>query len=491
MTEFNEQGPSEREIRDALQNFEAPFDPKSWQLFEQKLNEKYTEEKPEAVAEVDKIVYPKIARFEADFSSKSWAILADRLKLIAVRKRQVWSSKLIESAIFLLLLANLPAWLGLAPEPKKRIFIPKNQAVAALEEPSDRHENRSKKDFFVVEKNDPASQFLQKFGIDGATADGLLAAASAIFPFPAAAIFDGSASLFSDQFLSETEADFLASENENATRPPLDFSSQLIDNQPIAQKKLNASPSLFDLFAASAPKKIASQNGPFLPVHFVAEKAKKRRFRVAAFASPQLNYVETIGGTSDESKKYQQLSVGYGGGVSFGSKKGRWGVETGLAYQAKNFVQPHELITGDFENYLVSKTEKIELEQIDVPLHLTCQIGRLRKTKITALAGNSLQIVAQKNIVRTAQTADPKGILANVALRESQKNQGLFEGGRLDANAVLTADFGLRIERPLGTSRLAFFVQPTVQTPIGSEGLGDQKAKITSFSLRTGIVSTL
>lgn len=233
----------------------------------------------------------------------------------------------------------------------------------------------------------------------------------------------------------------------------------------------------------------------FVPLAYHFEKKTKRQLQVGIFAAPETNIVRTPS-TEFGAPDYVQLVHGYAFGLTIGQKWGLIGYETGLIYQAKNLDRREISVYGNLQDGFVKQLlDRQEYEIVGIPVRVTAKIARLGHTSISARGGFSANAIVQKNNVRqkieTPQPAIPntEGPLALYRKNKEEQN-GLFEGGSLSENGFVTADAGLRLERPVG-GRMSVFFEPMVQYSIKNQGIGLRKDKLSTFSWQVGMTATL
>ncbi len=495
MTEKNY---SEREIKDALDNLEVPYNPASWEKLEARLNAPFTEEKPAAVEEVDKLVRPKIERFEAVYDPAHWQIMADRLRLIAARRRQIASTKLLETALVLLFLGNLPTWLGLGRAEPQRIPISAGAPIAGVEEPDAEGFIRRTLEAkarqaaaTAIDLNDPAA-----VGPDASlqpSPDGSLdiIKESPVVPASEISITEEVVNSLRDFFFTKKPA-------EEATKPPLPIAAL---GQPYGQV-LGEKQSAFGKLAAVEPveTRMTEVDGEFGPTFLPFEPSyigkKERRFKVGIFIAPQANLARTPA-LDPINPDIVQLKNGWAFGLNFSATRDRFGFETGLTYESKSLDRNLTATSGSLEEGF-TKTVLLQQQQYEiagVPLRATMRIGQVRHVSFSARLGASACAIVQKNNVKdridsySSGNNYVPGILA-LQRNNKQERRGLFEGGSLMENGFITADAAVRLERPIGR-RLSLFVEPVFQHTVVPKGIGLRHDRLSTFSLQTGVTATL
>jgi hypothetical protein len=139
--------------------------------------------------------------------------------------------------------------------------------------------------------------------------------------------------------------------------------------------------------------------------------------------------------------------------------------------------------------------DEVDADLVTVPVKATRRIGKMGKTTAHAVAGLTANFAANKRYgYKTVHYPPPVPVPTpggpvspNSVIPEGK---GIFEKGGLVQNAYATADLGLRVERPLGSSRYTAFVEPMYRQSLGG-GLGPHAARISTFSLQAGVMASL
>jgi Outer membrane protein beta-barrel domain len=485
---------NERQIKETLDNLEVPFNLAHWEKLEQKMNAPFVEENPPAVEEVDKIVYPKLTRLEPAFKAEHWDLMATRLRQIAARRRQIVSSKLLETAIFLLLILNLPSWLGMNAPTERTFLMPRNQAIAEWNEAAKSGHLNSK----ISESNQNSTVFGQNFvenvviqNNHETTTDAEPNAELLEVQLKPVSIGQEIFNTFRNFILEKTAEPKPVQPNPAIAQN----NAQLLDNQLIDAK----SNTKLDDFSGISARKLAYLNDQksidFLPLAVDFKPKSKRQTQIGVFTGLDYNFIRTPAEDSD-SKSVEQLAFGYSTGLLFSRKTDKIGCETGISYSAKTLNRNEYDVYGNVQNgYFKQLLEKQEFAIIGIPVRATVKIGRIRHTTISARAGMTANIVMQKNSIRKTFPTSNANFLDTpaaqpLARKISEEHQGFFEGGHIYNNSFVTADLAIRFERPIG-GKLSVFVQPTLQKIINPSGLGVRSDKLTTVSLQLGLTTTL
>ncbi|MEM8906837.1 MAG: hypothetical protein AAGD05_03240 [Bacteroidota bacterium] len=195
---------------------------------------------------------------------------------------------------------------------------------------------------------------------------------------------------------------------------------------------------------------------------------------------------------------YQQITAGYGGGITLGFRHQKWELETGIAY-ARVSYEPRRTIltTGSFirRNIQEEVFDAAFLNVLKIPLNINYTFNHFGKWHFYAVGGASVNVLALNHFnIRTStigeEAPQPEQVnLRNNYFGKQSSYDGLFEGGNFRSNSYFTANLGMGIERYL-TSRWSIFMQPTYQHLIFQKGFGPNRDRFNSLSIQIGAKST-
>ncbi len=444
----------DKQIKTSLEHIEEPFDPNSWLALEKRMDAAFSEEQPAAVEPVDLVVKRSLERIEAPYNAADWGVLNARLNANTLVRR-IRYTKIAELVIFLLLLINIEGFLGgfkevvrpKAPQPAKS-----TQPMAVL---------KSKKSGKSHSNSAEASKI-------GTLAEQVVAFIAT--PFQSSV----NSEIVSNSELPAISANqsVLDAHNFYGTTGIVAFNKFA----PLPQSKTPefAWKTLFDIIP-----------GVPLPI-----TPRSNGLYAASFASYDKNFFK---GDDDSGN-----NSGYSAGIMVGAKKGKWGVETGIAYSHKNFGPKREVdyfAGNQLDGFLGAYVKAVDAEIFSVPVKVTRRIASYGKTSAHAVAGITASVATEKRftykLVKTASTSpDPvPGPNPNEYTIPQINNDGYFEGGALKTNAYATAEVGIRVQRPFG-KRYVAFVEPSYRQSIGG-GFGPNKEQVNTFSFQAGIMAAL
>lgn len=450
----------DKQLKSSLENLEAPFDGGSWSALESKLNAAFSEEQPASVEPVDLAVKRVFERMEAPYQAAHWNLLSTRLdRLMLVRR--VRQSKIAEAAIFLLLLINIEGFLGGIGEvikPKAPIQPAANVPMASTKQPS-----KSK-------KNQHANSTAE------APASPAAVLAQDVVNFIASALGNS------------------AAENPDMVAP--EMPAQGVAGSFLDTKNFYTQSGITQFQAVQKLPQVKNQpmawNPAFPEINTVPTKKHHNGSGIylGSFAALDQNMASANG--------YSTRQNGYGGGLKVGRRLGKWGVETGVAYQSITYTPKKDvqLYTGNpIDGFYGSFNSQVDADVLTIPVKVTRRLAQARKTSVHATAGLTASVATQKRFSKQSVFYPPSspsgGNQPDPGLNPipGKRNDGAFEGGALAGNSFVSAELGLRVERSMG-KRYTAFVEPSYRHGLG-KGYGPKREKINTFSLQAGVLAAL
>lgn len=442
-------------LKSALDQLEVPYDPSTWAALESRLDALPA---PDAV---DHVLRPTLEQIESSYDAGSWSALANRMDTIA-RVRRLRMSKIAEAAIFLLLLLNLKGFFGVVesvtnPVPvKKEIHGP----IAKT------HTLKSKK-----QATTPVNAETE------ITATGGQSLSQQVVSF----LQNLAATIVPD---TKTKTEETAT---NTLQPIAANNSVLNPSNFYSQTGLVKFPIGPNLPARSTKQILFAGTAITIPGLQPSKVVKSRHLYAATYASYDKNYLRE-GSHSDK-------TTGYGSGMAVGYRKGKWGIETGIAYAQKSY-QPErenvEYLNDPFNGIAFYYNDEVNADVFSVPVKVTRRVAKLGNTTAHAVAGVTAHFAANKQYdYKTVYYAPPipVGPDPNKPAKAFPDGKGVFEKGGLSNNAYATADLGLRVEQSLGKHYVAF-VEPVYRQSLGG-GLGPRTSRLSTFSFQAGVMASL
>lgn len=193
-------------------------------------------------------------------------------------------------------------------------------------------------------------------------------------------------------------------------------------------------------------------------------------------------------GSNDYQTNFNTATVG----VQVGKRKGKWGVETGLAYTPQVYDSETKIVGfhKDFGRVLGTSYDQIQATIVSVPVKVTRRIARFGKNSVHAVAGTVANIAVEKNYTYK-EIEYPTGPSALPTDKPSlPTSNGLFEGGKSGNNIYVSAEAGVRFERRLN-NRMSAYVEPQYRRFVAGKGIGPVKGKTNAVGVQAGVVALL
>lgn len=495
----------------ALENIEVPYTPAAWDLMEAQLDLEDNMADLESDDVVDQVVYNNINNLQTPYDSSSWQTLSDKLDGTGIlRQRIVYRYKAAELLLFLLLLTTVYNFLPLS---KSAIFT---DAPIVQQESSTNTKTLTNT---TNHSNVTHSEITPLFA--DATSTDLKETTE-----QAEKINDVSVSLDHEQESNPIIAqNTVSTERKTSVLVPnaeIDR-QQTVHNTTLPSKsfpliydeKETSSSLRYRLLTDDQRLEMGLAFLPIIPsnvVDFSVEKPiyncitctapKTMRIYASMFLMGDFNYILTPYDRTFQVDAYSNSSAGYGLGSTVAFSYGKWELETGAIYTTKIY-QPETLTEtiGDFEaGYVDLSLKQIELNVLQIPLHVRYNFDKSNNWNVYASTGASLQVAVFKNSdfgsdytarpslgESTSRQSLQEIINENSTFNEQRfSNGGWFEeGGTFIGNRYFTANIALGIERSLG-SRWSVFTQTMYQHTLTSNGFGLKNDRINTVSILVG-----
>ncbi|MEN0003372.1 MAG: outer membrane beta-barrel protein [Bacteroidota bacterium] len=488
-------------IKNKLDGIEPSFDASHWDMLEDQLDE-FEIGQPETEQTIlDATVFDKLHRYEVPYQPEHWALLSERIGIEFHLRGKIVRYKLLELSLMLLLFFtfyNLLPTSNSAFAPQATLAtttisseqITEEQAVTTT---SNTIDNKTKTEQDNPIFNSTNTHFKQSTFISTGASSSPHEVSNAASNTDTSVEDDVEAPVtFSTPNQEQQNTKFVLPLLPNTRNNRL---SLLRDDAEMSiPLSVQESPLVETLLFAPA-KGDATDVALGLPITPAANA--DRGIRIGMYASFDYNQVFTA---SNEAAfdRFSRAGFGYGGGLSVGFPMGRWELETGFMYSAKQYAPWILELQGDFrDGYSGVGLKNTELNLISVPLNLRYDVHRQKNWRFYVLAGASIHVAFQANYY-TGDAADlfnknlpePRNSLANGRSTFDQDNlsKGWFEGGTFEENVYLTGSVGVGVEHYLSTG-WSIFAQPTYYRSINyfRHGIGPNRDRIHTISLLMGV----
>lgn len=507
---------ADQPYRDALEHVEVPYTPAAWDMMEAQLDLDDNLADLESDDVVDQTVYNKINNLQVPYDAESWQSLSDKLDGIGIlRQRIVYRYKAAELLLFLLLLVTITN------------FLPFTSTTTHTDHPivASPVIHQHKSDDSTNALNGESSEITPLFAESNLVKPKNALTLNSTSQAEEVTNTNVNLGQTNDGSKAKQEVSLTNSADiiVNITKEDIQ-QSRTIENTELASKSFplvmneqETSSSLrYKLLTDDQRMEMGLALLPIVPsnlVDFAIEKPvyncitctapKTMRIYASMFLMGDFNYILTPFDRTFQVDAYSNGSIGYGIGSTVAFSYGKWELETGAIFNTKIY-EPTTLLTetiGDFETGYVSLSLKqIELNILQVPLHIRYNFDKSKNWNVYASAGASLQVAVFKNSdFDSDYTARPslerstsRQSLQEIINENSTFNEQRFsdggwfeEGGTFIENRYFTANIGVGIERSLG-SRWSVFTQTMYQHTLLSNGFGPKNDRINTVSVLVG-----
>ncbi|MEM9821738.1 MAG: hypothetical protein AAF985_11725 [Bacteroidota bacterium] len=511
----------DQNIREKLNQVEANFNPNHWDAMASQLDHLSDQSNVEDL-EFDGLLFEHLNDLRIPFSQAHWTLMSNRLDEEFSIRRKLYRYKVVEVALMLLALFTLFQYLPLH-EKAKIVFQQKASQIQQIETqqliPSLPAPNQDESEAGHQEVTTPPQSTHKKISQKTALVE------SPIVPNKASNSVESSpvqSSQSIQEFTALAEVNELQAADhkggrlfENQTQSALSplalshldiplLESKEQSNYRSRVQQMATSPS-----TSSSPDLLDAEDFslaslPMGPIHLKRYLSNSCTFcqfkrsvqvRVGMFISSDFNEIMTPEKVYPNfiDAPYQQVTSGYGGGISLGFRHKKWEFETGLAYAHLSY-EPNQTIitTGSFiRSSIQTKVfDAAFLNIIKVPLHLNYTFDRNSKWHFYAVGGASINILALNHFNHSTSAVGIGAPPPAVSPREKEPTyDGVFEGGDFRVNSYYTANVGMGVERNL-TSRWSIFMQPVYQHMFYRKGFGPNNDRFNTLSIQFGAKST-
>jgi hypothetical protein len=224
---------------------------------------------------------------------------------------------------------------------------------------------------------------------------------------------------------------------------------------------------------------------------------RAHRLRVGMFGAFNGDNANTFFSSVYIAGKAVRATDGYGSGVTVGYRRKKVELESGVTYSYKSY-RPVGItaVTGDFANGYETVTPKmVSFNMLHIPIHANYYFLDKKKWSFYGTIGGTATLAMQTDydvaktsnaIVSQSRVTDPYASQTQSSISTLYK-KGALEGASLDKNYYFTANAGGGVEyHPKTKGRWSLFAQSLYQQHIGSQGVGENQDKISTFSVNVG-----
>ncbi|GEM_PF-4055657 len=217
------------------------------------------------------------------------------------------------------------------------------------------------------------------------------------------------------------------------------------------------------------------------------------RLRLGLVANLASTNAYVSGGDILDINAFSEKGFGYGIGGSLGFKYGKWEIETGLMYAAKQY-DPN-IVDTPKPNAKRTHFQTIYLQTLHIPVNLRYNYAVLGKGKwhLYAQTGAALNVVlrAEYDLAEVSSISRSKvNDVTTSRINQIDFNTGLLGGDGFKNNRFLSISMGAGVERYI-SPRWSVFVQPDFNLHFSGNSIGPTQDRINTLAISFGARKSL
>ena len=448
--------PFDRQIKEALEGYQVPYDEQSWDRLEMRLQQ---ENLVADATSVDEIAKEVMSKFEVPYSPSTWHILTEKLEQLDYNRKLI-TVKFIEAALILF------AFLTIIRFTSSTDTAPTHSGGMAFDITTiqERLENTGQADLSITSENEQAAPVTEDhaFDIAGSDRNALNTRSQARVVTPLVSVIRELV-LPSEQ-IALTEVPYI-SHNDRYPKPvsspeaPFDGLDPLLNELSLLEDPHGLVSGQADYMTYTLPvlswpgeRKLQTKVG------FYSQGNMHRVFTPELYSPYRV--IETVALSS---------GVGFVTAVHIGNA----GFDFGFVYERLSFQ-------GSLDNNLIQKAA--------IPVHLKFIPLSVESINMYVKGGGSLHGVLnalyEEPFLRT-------GTSSNQFQDKESFNDGLLNDGLTDNNVYVTANVGIGLEKAI-YKNIYFFGEALYQRQVLGEGIGGTtRNTFRTISLNLGINYTI
>jgi len=446
-----------------------------------------------ADADFDKQIYASLQNLQASPPPNYWQRLVNKLNTDFTLREKLYRYKLIEATLMILLLLNFYQYL-----PSNYVFVPTSTLQkSSLEQAIQPTIPVDQK--ILDKKEDLPTKIIPKTN----TVSPAKASNTPKQPLIAKKATEDNNLKENIQLINQALANTEIARNYSLTNPLsiLPLAMEQRSSLSISVSEMNQHLTLYTETGNSIIGTVPSLRPNFVETQYIIPlgcgdckyakiPARLRLGLVANFASTNA-YVS--GGDLLDITAFSEKGFGYGIGGSLGFKYGKWEVETGLMYAAKQY-DPSIVDTAK-PNTKRTHFQTIHLQALHIPINFRYNYAILGKGKwhIYGQAGAALNVIlrSEYDLVEVSSISRSKvNDVTTSRISQINFNNGLLGGDGFENNHFLSINMGAGVERYI-SPRWSVFVQPDFHFHFSGKGVSTTEDRINTLSISFGARKSL
>lgn len=217
------------------------------------------------------------------------------------------------------------------------------------------------------------------------------------------------------------------------------------------------------------------------------------RLRLGLVANVASTNAYVSGGDILDINAFSEKGFGYGIGGSLGFKYGKWEVETGLMYAAKQY-DPN-IVDTPKPNAKRTHFQTVHLQALHIPVNLRYNYAVLGKGRwhLYVQPGAALNVIlrAEYDLAEVSSISRSKvNDVTTTRISQIDFNNGLLGGGGFKNNRFLSISMGAGVERYI-SPKWSIFAQPDFHFHFSGNSIGTTEDRINTLSISFGARKSL
>ncbi len=475
--------PFDNAVKAALGQFAVSNSNGNWEEMERRIIE-------DENVSFDQEVRENVENYQAPYDASSWPVLDEKIVADERFRRRLVGAKILEIAAILIALIT---FYNVFPDIKNSLFDKQQQnpseETISNEHFASSHENITAKSANDLEKSE--TEVLASHGVS--TADSKSSRAEQVLSESNPVDIEGS-SLAGDP-KARMVAPVVQLEYANLTDHQIETNHQVEVKYPIegaltdgstpASSTSYVNQSLSNIEVLGLPNQLDPHLTMEMPTIALTHKRKSLRFSIGASMDlnalymPEENFYAN--GEQITFSEKNLLATGYSAGVGLLFGDGAWSFETGLYYSSKKY-EPNRIIqVGKTFDVRTLDFSEINLHIVSVPMYAHWNFDRKGKTRFYALAGTGINLIADAHydlITRNNFRSGPSGGVRdkNTDYEVARIREHILDGAEFSSKSYITLVGGLGVEHHIG-DKLSLFAQPTFNYQVPFFQFSDQNGK--------------
>ncbi len=444
-----------------------------------------------ADADFDKEIYTSLQNLQASPPLNYWQRLANKLNVDSALREKLYRYKLIEATLMILLLLNCYQHL-----PSNYIFVPtstvqqapvKQQTTTPVDQKTLNRKENSPTNNIVPNTNN-----VNQTKIANKTKRPLIAKTDTEHQAV-------NAIELINQALASTEIYRNHSLTEPVSILPLIMEQR--SDLSISVSEMNQHLTLHTETGNSIIHTVPSLRPNFVESQYITPLGCKdckytkipARLRLGLVANLASTNAYVSGGDILDINAFSEKGFGYGIGGSLGFKYGKWEIETGLMYAAKQY-DPN-IVDTPKPNAKRTHFQTVHLQALHIPVNLRYNYAVLGKGKwhLYAQTGAAFNVIlrAEYDLAEVSSISRSKvNDVTTTRISQIDFNNGLLGGGGFKNNHFLSISMGAGVERYI-SSRWSVFAQPDFHFHFSGNSIGTTEDRINTLSISFGARKSL